>query len=85
MKILISRKGKIMYVPPVVLTELNDIMRENKVPNKADAFKEMTKYARVGRETERLMRLDFRKAGKLPPINYFYLKEKKKNKGFKWL
>lgn len=78
MKITISRKGKVMYVPPAVIVELDDIMRENNVFNRADAFKDLTKYARVGREAERLMKLDFRKAAKLPPIDFFYKKERRK-------
>lgn len=69
-----------MYVPPAVLTELDDIMRENSVPSKADAFKELTKYARVGREAERMMKLDFRKAAKLPSIDFFYRKKGGKKK-----
>lgn len=72
-----GRKGKVLYVPPIVIVELDDIMRENAIPNKADAFKEFTKYARVGRETERLMKLDFRKARRLPPINIFNRRKKK--------
>ena len=67
-----------MYVPPAVITELDDIMRENQINSKADAFKDLTKYARVGREAERLMKLDFSKASKLPSIDFFYRKGRKR-------
>ncbi len=67
-----------MYVPPVVIIEMEDIKREDKLPNNADSFKEMTKYARVGREAKRLMTLDFTKAKRLPSISSFYKKKGKK-------
>ena len=76
-------KGRMLYVPPVVLTEIEDIMREDKLPNRADAFKEMTKYTRVGREARRLMLLDFTKAKRLPGIETFYKKKKRRRMG--WL
>jgi len=72
-------KGKMQYIPPVIIVELDDIMRENKLNNKAQAFKEMAKYTRVGREAERLIKLDFTHAKPLPPVSSFY----KKGRG-KW-
>ncbi len=78
----INRKGRVLYVPPVVLTELDDIIREDRLPSKADAFKEMTRYTRVGREVKRMAALDFSKSVKLPNIDQFY---RKKRRGGAWL
>lgn len=68
-----SKKGRMMYVPPVVIDEIEDIMREDELhdsptPN-ADAMKLMTKYARTGRDVFRLGKLDFTKKRALPPID----------------
>lgn len=76
---MVTLKGKMQYIPPVILTELDDIMRENRLENKSQAFKEMAKYTRVGRELERMKRLDFTRAKPLPNIDAFY-----KPKGKKW-
>lgn len=69
---MVTLKGRMQYIPPVILVELNDIMRENRLENKSQAFKEMAKYTRVGRELERMARLDFSKAKPLPNVDAFY-------------
>jgi len=51
-----TRKGKMIYVPNVVIKEVEDIMRENKVKLRAHALKEMVDYTKVGREAERIMK-----------------------------
>lgn len=79
-----KRKGRICWVPPAVVIELDDIKREDAIGTQADAFKELTKYARVGREAKRAMKLDWRKAEKLPSIADLYPEEKKKRKRI-WL
>jgi len=56
------------HVPSIVLIELDDIKREEQIETDADAFKLMTKHARVGREVQRLMRLDWSSVKPLPPI-----------------
>lgn len=38
-----------MYVPPIIIEELNSIMREKDITQKAEAFKKMNEYARLGR------------------------------------
>lgn len=53
------KKGCITYVPGIVIEEVNDIMQEDKLKKKSKAFHEMVKYARVGREAGRIMRLKF--------------------------
>lgn len=72
------RKGRICYVPPAVVIELEDIKREDNLTSQADAFKELTKYARVGREAKRMMKLDFSRALKLPSISELYPQRRKK-------
>jgi len=70
------KKGKMLYVPPVVIDEVEDIIREDKVNSRADAFKELTKYCRVGREVNRLRVLDFSKRNILPPVESYNRKKK---------
>ena len=47
------------WYPKLMLDELDDIMKEQRMPTKADAKREMVKYARVGREVDKLRRGDF--------------------------
>lgn len=54
------RRGQMIYVPPIVIEEVEDILKEDAVSSRADAFKEMTKYAKVGREVNRMMKLDLK-------------------------
>ena len=49
-------KGKMAWVPRIVLDEITGIKKENGIPKDADALKEMAKYSRVGREVERMSR-----------------------------
>jgi hypothetical protein len=52
-------KGRIVYVPPSVFDELGAIRNEDNLDCNADAFKEMAKYSRVGREAKKILRLRF--------------------------
>lgn len=52
-------KGRITYVPPSVFDELDQIREEDNLEHNADAFKEMAKYSRVGREAKKILRLKF--------------------------
>lgn len=65
-----SKKGRMMYVPPIVIEELEDIMREDEIEGNADAMKLMTKYARTGRDIFRAAKLDFTKKRAMPPIGF---------------
>ena len=51
-------KGKTIYVPPLVMLEVEDIMRKQKLP-RAKAFNEFTNYAKVGRAVKNLTGVDF--------------------------
>ena len=45
-----AKKGKMMYVPPVIIEELDNIMASEEITIKADAFRRLGKFARAGRE-----------------------------------
>ena len=51
-------KGKKEYVPGIVIDELDDMKTEYGLNQDARAFEKMVDYTRVGREVERIMRLD---------------------------
>lgn len=72
-----KKKGKVGYIPPAVLDELGDIMKEDKVFSQAEAFRNFVQYSRVGREAKRLIRLDFSHKSNLPPVNHYNWKFKK--------
>lgn len=52
-------RGKVKYLPSRMLLEIDDLKKEKKISKDSDAFKMLVKYARVGREAERIYRLDF--------------------------
>lgn len=62
-----------IYVPPVVYTEIQDIKREDNLLKNIEAFNSLVKYARVGREVKRLSTLGYpwHKKTKLPDIDLF--------------
>lgn len=55
-----AKKGRMIYVPPVLIEEASDIQREQNIPLRAEAVKKLVGYAKTGRELERIMKLDFR-------------------------
>lgn len=67
-----------MWIPAVVLDEIEDIRREDDIHSHAEAMRKMVKYTRVGRETKRIMTLDFSKSIKRRPVEDFNSKETKK-------
>lgn len=52
-------KGRIVYVPPVVMDEVESIKADHDVESNAEAMRKMVKYSQVGREIERIRNLDF--------------------------
>lgn len=54
-----GKRGKMRYVPPVVIDEVEDIKREEGIEVGSDAFRKLVKYAQVGREVKRIISLDF--------------------------
>lgn len=63
-----AKRGRMMYVPPVIIDEIDDIKREDGIQIGAEAQRKLVKYARVGREVNRLRRLDFSRKVHLPPV-----------------
>lgn len=47
-------RGRMKYVPPVILEELENIKADHGLDVEVEAFKKMAQYARVGREVERV-------------------------------
>lgn len=47
-----KRKGRMMYVPPNVIEEIDNIMKRDNLVRKSDAFNSLTKQAKVGKELE---------------------------------
>jgi len=66
-----QKKGRMIYVPPVIIDEVADIQREDDIDSRPEAFRSLVKYARVGRETKRLIHLDFSKSEKRKPVDSF--------------
>jgi len=60
-----------MYIPPVVIDEIQDLKREDDIEANVEAFKKMVKYTRVGREVQRLAKFDFRKSLPRVPVDEF--------------
>ena len=78
------KKGKNKYLPKVAIIELNDIKREDKLQSDSDAFREMVRYTRVGREVKRLTNFNYNwnQKATLPKINK--PKPGRKKKKIKW-
>jgi len=72
-------RGRMGYLPAFVLEELNEIKQEKKLIKNNIAFYEMVRFARVGRELDRLRKLDFSK----PMLNMPKKLVKKYRKGAK--
>jgi len=73
-----------MYVPPVVIDEIDDLRREDgDIIFGSEAFRKLVSYARVGREVNRLKRLDWSKYKPLPPIDQYPSRNRKRNQ--EWL
>lgn len=55
-----AQKGQNKYVPAIVITELEDLKIEHNINLDHVAMTKMVQYTRVGREIERIMKLDFK-------------------------
>ena len=47
-------KGRLKYLPSVVLIELDSIKRDLNLDRDSDAFREIVKYTKIGREFEHI-------------------------------
>lgn len=50
-------KGRKMYVPGIVIKELECISAEDDISKKAFAFEKLAKYSQVGREAKHIAKL----------------------------
>jgi len=61
-------KGRIVYVPSILMLEVEDIKREENIRKRAHAMRKLVEHARIGREIDRLVRLDWTRKKTLPPL-----------------
>lgn len=47
-------KGRMKYVPPNILDEINNIKTEENVSKDSEAFRRLVDYSRVGREVKKM-------------------------------
>lgn len=52
-------RGRVRYVPPEVVNEIEDIKCEDKCNKDVRAFVKMVEYCRVGREVDRIAKFNF--------------------------
>ena len=72
------KRGKTAYIPKCVIEEIEDIKREDDLFSSGEAMRKLIKYARIGRETKRIMKLDWSKKVNLPNFN---IKKRRKYNG----
>jgi len=53
-------RARVMWMPKIVIEELEDLKKEEQVARNQDAFRLMVKYTRVGREFNRIKHLNFK-------------------------
>lgn len=75
-----AKKGRMVYVPSIVIEEVEDIKREDDIFQGVEAMRRLVKYARVGREVNRMRNLDWSRKVKLPDIVETNLNNKNKRK-----
>ena len=75
-------RGKIKYIPKITIIELEDIKREDNIKSDAEAWREFTRYTRVGREAKRFVNFGYnwKKKANLPKVD----KPKKKDYRLGW-
>lgn len=54
------RRGRMKYIPAVLVEELHDLKQETKIQRDAEAFEKIAQYSQVGREAERLAKFKFK-------------------------
>lgn len=85
-----AKKGKVGWIPGIILDEVDDIMQEDDLEVNSEACKKLVKYARVGREVNRMRKFPylFSKPHNQSPVDVYpnetiggFKKVKKKKKG----
>jgi|TARA_Y100000310_G_scaffold337002_1_gene422971 hypothetical protein len=77
-----KKKGRIKYCPFVVIDEIEDIKREDDITIDAEAMRKLVKYARVGRESKRMMSLDWSRSIPRIPVDPNIKRKKRKGSFF---
>ena len=54
------KRGRMKYIPAVIIDELEDLKLEKGLDNDADAFRQIAGYSQVGREVERIKNFSFK-------------------------
>lgn len=49
-------RGRMVYVPPVIIEELESIKEDHSLIKNTEAYRKMVKYSRLGREFEKIRR-----------------------------
>jgi hypothetical protein len=57
-----KKRGRHAWLPSIVIDEIEDLQRDREIKEFSTACRETIKYAKIGREVERLMRFDFKNA-----------------------
>lgn len=52
-------RGRMKYVPRVIIEEIEDLKTEKGLMSDSDAFREMAQHSQVGREVERMLKFRF--------------------------
>jgi len=55
-----SKRGRHAWLPSIVVGEIEEIQQEEEISDFSQACREMTKYAKIGREVKRMMSFDFK-------------------------
>lgn len=71
-----KKKGKMVYVPPSVMEEVDKIKKESDLVIGTEAFRKMAKYSQLGREMEKIKKSPSRLLSQ-PIINVGRKKKKK--------
>jgi|TARA_R100000501_G_C2618176_1_gene111660 hypothetical protein len=71
-----KKKGRMRFVPPAVMDEIETIKKEHDLEIGTEAFRKMAKYSKVGREMEKIKKHPTRLLAQ-PIINMGKKKRKK--------
>ena len=56
-----AKRAKMQYVPPIVINEVENIMKDQNISIGSEGYKALADYAKVGRRIEKMLGFDFQK------------------------
>lgn len=65
-------KGRKGYLPSAIVNELEDIKREDRVKKDVSAMMQLVKYARIGREVQRIKTLNWKRSVPRVPVEELF-------------